>query len=71
MSSRNKNLSQHEEIDTRGNSKYRMGIAVSEYNKELTFAMRDACIATLEKYGVKEKNIFIQLAPGAFPSFAH
>jgi 6,7-dimethyl-8-ribityllumazine synthase len=66
MSSKNKNLSQHGDVDTTHNSKFRIAIAVSEYNDKITFALRDGCIATLKKYGVKEKNIFVQLTPGAF-----
>jgi len=66
MSAKNKNLSEHKEVKATGASKYRIGIVVSEYNEKITFALRDGAIATLKKYGVKEKNIFVELVPGAY-----
>jgi len=66
MSAKNKNLSQHKQLKTPKASKYRIAIAVSEYNEAITFALRDGAIETLKKYGVKEKNIFVELVPGAY-----
>ncbi len=47
-------------------AKCKIGIAVSEWNREITFSMRDAAIDFLKKSGVKEKNISIKNVPGAF-----
>ena len=66
MSAKNKNLSDHKSVTASGASKYRIAIAVSEYNDKITFALRDGAIETLKKYGVKEKNIFVELVPGAY-----
>ena len=66
MSAKNKNLSEHKAVTTAAASKYKIAIAVSEYNEAITFALRDGAIETLKKYGVKEKNIFVELVPGAY-----
>jgi 6,7-dimethyl-8-ribityllumazine synthase len=42
------------------------GIVVSEYNEEVTFALRDGCIHTLLEHGAQERNIRIHHVPGAF-----
>ena len=66
MSSKNKNLSTHKELALAGASKFKIAIVVSEYNEKITFALRAGAIETLKKYGVKEKNIFVELTPGAY-----
>lgn len=66
MSSKDKNLSEHTEFKAVHASKYKVAIAVSEYNDEITFALRDGCIETLKQYGVKEKNIYVEYVPGAY-----
>lgn len=50
----------------------RFGIAVSEYHKEITSALLDACVHTLVHHGAAEQNISTLRAPGAFelPSVA-
>ena len=66
MSAKNKNLSKHDEVKALNAAKYKIAIVVSEYNEEITFALRKGCVETLKKYGVKEKNIFVELVPGAY-----
>lgn len=66
MASKLKNLSQHKEQSFARASRYKIAIAVSEYHEDITFALRDGCVETLKKSGVKEKNITIRLVPGAF-----
>ncbi|MES2622538.1 MAG: 6,7-dimethyl-8-ribityllumazine synthase [Bacteroidota bacterium] len=66
MSAKDKNLSEHTELKVPNAPKYRIAIAVSEYNENITFALRNGCIETLKKFGVKEKNIFVELVPGAY-----
>ena len=66
MASKLKGLSTHGEFKVPNAPKFKVAIAVSEYNEKITFALRNGCLETLKKYGVKEKNIFVQLVPGAF-----
>jgi 6,7-dimethyl-8-ribityllumazine synthase len=66
MSSKQKNLSTHKKFVAVHAAKFRIAIAVSEYNEDITFALRDGAVKTLVEHGVKEKNIFVQLVPGAF-----
>ena len=66
MSSKQKNLSTHKDFLIKHSAKFKIAIAVSEYNEDITFALRDGCIDTLKKHGVKEKNIIVKLVPGAF-----
>ncbi len=66
MSAKDKNLSVQKEFRAVSTSQYRIGIVVSEYHDEITSALKSACIYALIKYGVKEKNIFVQQVPGAF-----
>lgn len=47
-------------------SKIKVALVVSEYNKDITFAMRDGAIEELKFHGVKESNISIVNTPGAF-----
>ena len=42
------------------------GIVVSEWNSEITFAMRDAAVQTLLDNGTDEDNIIINYVPGSF-----
>ena len=44
----------------------RVGIVVSEWNPEVTLALRDGAIQTLKKHGVPEKNISLHYVPGSF-----
>ena len=66
MSAKDKNLSKHTEVKLPNAAKYKVAIVVSEYNEAITFALRKGCVETLKKYGVKEKNIFVELVPGAY-----
>lgn len=68
MSSKNKNLSEHKALNIKDAdvSKWKIGLVVSEYNEAITFALRDGALKTLKQYGVKEKNIFVELVPGAY-----
>ncbi len=66
MSSKQKSLSEHKKFTPRHSAKFKIALAVSEYNEDITFALRDGAIKTLAGYGVKEKNISVTLVPGAF-----
>lgn len=66
MSSRNKNLSYYKSQDFPGVVKRRIGIAVSEWNPEITEALFEGAITTLIQNGVKEQNIIRKNVPGSF-----
>ncbi len=44
----------------------KVGIVVSEWNFEITAALRNGAVATLIKHGVKEGNIIVEYVPGSF-----
>lgn len=44
----------------------KVGIVTSEWNEDITFAMRDACLAELNKYGCSDEEIISVSVPGAF-----
>lgn len=66
MASALKNLSDYEESNLSSADKLSFGIVVSEWNKEITHALYEACYDTLVKHGVKEKNIHTEQVPGSF-----
>lgn len=66
MSSKNKNLSEYKVQDIQSIEGKKIGIVVSEWNENITFSLKDACIETLVKHGAEEKDIHIAYVPGAF-----
>ncbi len=44
----------------------RIGIAVAQWNSEITFALRDGAKKFLAEHGLAEENIHIHLVPGAY-----
>jgi 6,7-dimethyl-8-ribityllumazine synthase len=65
MSSSHKNLSVFSDrnTDAKGMS---FGIVVSEWNTEVTEALRSGAIETLKQLGAKEEDIFTEYVPGTF-----
>ncbi len=51
---------------SKGKSNFTIGIVVSEWNTEVTYAMRDAASRFLIEHGIDEKNIKIASVPGSF-----
>ena len=47
-------------------SSHKIAIVVSEFNSDITFAMRDGAINFLKENGVSEKNILVVNVPGGF-----
>lgn len=45
---------------------FKIGIVVSEWNKEITEALLKGVENTLAKYGAKEENIIVKYVPGSF-----
>lgn len=67
MSSSLKNLSDNELITQIPNAKaMRFGIVVSEWNHEITLALKDGAYNTLIKNGALEENILISFVPGSY-----
>lgn len=64
MASNLRNLSTEEGLPVLLTRDYCIGIIVSEYNSHITYALRNACIKTLEAHGIK--NIYVDYAPGAY-----
>ncbi|MDD4149163.1 MAG: 6,7-dimethyl-8-ribityllumazine synthase [Bacteroidales bacterium] len=48
------------------NTDYKIGIAVSEWNQEITANLAEAAIDTLKKYGFNNKDILLKSVPGSF-----
>jgi 6,7-dimethyl-8-ribityllumazine synthase len=61
-----KNLSEYNpgEIPDAGNLK--MGIVVAEWNREITFSLLEGAINTLQKNGVQDADITVEMVPGSF-----
>jgi 6,7-dimethyl-8-ribityllumazine synthase len=61
-----KNLSVYDPGSIPNARKMKFGIVVSEWNQEITFAMRDSAIETLTKYGASREDIVVKHVPGSF-----
>ncbi len=66
MSSANKNLSDVKPADYGDLSNKVIAIVVSNWNEDITYSLRDACIRTLKSNGISEQNICIEYVPGAY-----
>jgi 6,7-dimethyl-8-ribityllumazine synthase len=60
------NLSGHDPSSIPSGQGKRVAIVVAEWNKEITFALRDAAIASLKQHGVEEQSIAVHYVPGTF-----
>jgi len=61
-----KNLSDHDPAAIPNGASKKIGIVISEWNEEITSALLEGAISTLQKYGVARENISIKLVPGSF-----
>jgi len=61
-----KDLSQYDFNSVPSAENMRFGIVVAEWNPEVTFALANGAISTLEKHGATEENIAIKYVPGSF-----
>lgn len=66
MSSKDQNLSTGSKEKLKSVEDFSFAIIVSDWNEDITYALRDECIATLEDNGAKKENILIHHVPGAF-----
>jgi 6,7-dimethyl-8-ribityllumazine synthase len=60
------NLSDYDPSQVPSGKNYTVGIAVAEWNKEITDALAEGAIETLRKYDVEEANIRVVHVPGSF-----
>ena len=61
-----KNLSEYNAAKVPDASNMIFGIVVSEWNPEITGALLDGCVSTLEKHGALPENIHVKTVPGSF-----
>jgi len=61
-----KNLSDYDPQGIPDASQMRFGIVVSDWNHEITYAMRDAALDTLSTHGALPDNILVRHVPGSF-----
>jgi len=61
-----RNLSEYDPDIVPKADEMRFGIVVSDWNKDITFALLDGAVKTLRKHGAKEKDIIIKHVPGSF-----
>ncbi len=66
MASSLKNLSVYNPESVPDGSGFSIGIAVAEWNHEVTGKLLEGAREALLKHGVKEENILVQYVPGTF-----
>ena len=66
MASSLKNLSDYDIQSVPEGSEFKVAVVVSEWNIEVTGALKDGAVKTLKKHGVKEENILVKFVPGSF-----
>jgi len=67
LSSSSKNLSDNQQISEIPNAEaMRFGIVVSEWNHEVTMALKDGAFDTLIKFGALPENILVSFVPGSY-----
>jgi 6,7-dimethyl-8-ribityllumazine synthase len=60
------NLSDYDPDSVPDGVKMRFGIVVSDWNREVTWALLNGSINTLKKHGVTDRNIVVKHVPGSF-----
>ena len=66
MSSVNKNLSVTEGSEIPNAKDFKFGVVYSEWNYEVTNALKEGALKTLLANGAKQENILIKTVPGSF-----
>jgi len=66
MSSKDQNLSAGTEQSLKSVEDFTFAVIVSDWNENITYSLRDACVTALKDNGAKEENILIHHVPGAF-----
>ncbi|HLN19715.1 MAG TPA: 6,7-dimethyl-8-ribityllumazine synthase [Bacteroidales bacterium] len=60
------NLSSYDPEKIPDARRMRFGIVVSDWNREVTWALLDGAVNTLHKHGATDKNIIVKHVPGSF-----
>ncbi len=60
------NLSQYDPTKVASGEGRRVGIVYAEWNSDITYALRDGAIKTLQENGVKAEDITLASVPGSF-----
>lgn len=60
------NLSAYNPESVPDAKKMRFGVVVSDWNREITWALLDGAISTLKKHGATDNNIVVKHVPGSF-----
>ena len=60
------NLSEYDLSKVPDASNMCFGIVVAEWNPEITGALLNGCVSTLEKHGTLPENIHVKTVPGSF-----
>lgn len=60
------NLSSYDPTTVPNGEDMKIGIVVSEWNDNITYALLDGACKTLIKHGVKKENILVDYVPGSF-----
>jgi len=66
MASKNQNLSCYDPLSVPNGEGKKIGIAVSEWNPDITTALLNGAIKTLINNGVKKEDIYVYHVPGSF-----
>jgi 6,7-dimethyl-8-ribityllumazine synthase len=66
MSSARKNLSSYDENNVPDAAELKIGIVVSDWNKDITHALYEGCHDTLIKHGAKAEHLKTLQVPGTF-----
>ena len=66
MATTSHNLSDHDPTSVPSGAGLRFGLIISEWNREITDALRQGAIGTLVRYGVKQHDIVQVWVPGSF-----
>jgi 6,7-dimethyl-8-ribityllumazine synthase len=61
-----KDLSQYDINSVPSAAEMRFGIAVAEWNPEITMALAEGAVSTLKKHGAISENIVLKFVPGSF-----
>lgn len=66
MSSKKKNLSDYTRPVLKTTGSLHIGVVVSDWNPEVTHALRDGAVETLRECGIPAENIHVHNVPGSF-----
>jgi 6,7-dimethyl-8-ribityllumazine synthase len=66
MATKYQNLSEYDADRIPDASDMRIAIVVSEWNRDITYKLRDGAYETLIKHGVHPENITVAYVPGSF-----